>query len=60
MYAITAQRPTNRDGFEGSESLPMFYLDERTQSIVSEDHACRIAADILGDVPVSHIFAVKV
>lgn len=48
MLAITAQRATRRGDYTGSEQVPTFYLDENVQGIVSEDHAKRIAADIIG------------
>ena len=48
MYAITAQLlTTDVSGYAGSRQIPTFYLDERVQGIVSEDHARRIAWSIL-------------
>ena len=47
MYAITAQLLTSDGDYTGSKQIPTFYLDERVQGIVSEEHARRIAWSIL-------------
>lgn len=47
-YAITAQyEHTTPDGYTGSRQIPTFYLDDRVQGIMSEQHAVSIARDIL-------------
>lgn len=63
MYAITATVETRDREWTGSKQIPTFYLDERVQGIVNEEHAVRIAFDILTAVnaPAAlHITAVKV
>jgi len=62
MYAITATQ-VHRDPDTGSltmRQVPAFYLCESTQGIQSEEHAERIAHDIL-DRPhhTTHVTAVK-
>lgn len=48
MYAIHATISHKTDsGYTGSRQIPTFYLDERVQGIVDEDHAARIASDII-------------
>ena len=48
-YAIVAtRRETMADGTEVWRQVPTFYLDPNVQGIVSAEHACRIAHDILG------------
>jgi hypothetical protein len=48
MYAIHANYShVTPDGFTGMRQIPTFYLDERTQGIVSESHAVEIARSIL-------------
>jgi hypothetical protein len=37
------------DGWTSTRNLPTFYLDPRTQGIVSEDHAARIAHRMLAE-----------
>lgn len=53
MYAISAVRHDHYDSEQhtwvAAEQLPTFFLDENVQGIISEDHAVRIARDILGD-----------
>ena len=46
MYVILASRILENGAHD---FLPMFYLHENVQGIVSEDHAVKIARDILGD-----------
>ena len=51
-YAITANRYTETpDGWKGSVQVPTFYLLANVQGIVSEEHAARIAHDVLGTTP---------
>jgi hypothetical protein len=51
MYAITVTvQRTTADGWESARALPLFYLDSRTQGIVSTEHAERIARRMLTDV----------
>ena len=46
MYAVTAVvEYRDEHGNLRSHSLPTFYLDERVQGIVNEEHAERIALD---------------
>jgi hypothetical protein len=59
MYAVTATVTTLTDGWTSTRQVPTFYLDENVQGIVSEDHAARVAADIIGDRGEVHICAVK-
>lgn len=48
MYAITAAiNSFNDDGWISTRPLPTFYLDSNIQGIVDEDHATKIAHDIL-------------
>ena len=52
MYAITAtvqtvQRDRYGDVWTGTRQVPTFFLDARTQGIVCEDHAERIARQII-------------
>lgn len=54
MYAISAVRIKQRRDMFGATwvattQVPTFYLDENVQGIISEDHAVKIARDILGD-----------
>lgn len=66
-YAISAQyEHTTSDGYSGSRQIPTFYLHENVQGIVSEDHAVKVAREILTacvrEMPVNdtlHISAVK-
>lgn len=46
MYVVHVIRHTESDG---SYQVPLFYLDENVQGIVSENHAQRIALRIVGD-----------
>ena len=47
-YAIHANYShVTPDGWTGIRQIPTFYLDERTQGIVSESHAADIARSIL-------------
>jgi hypothetical protein len=46
-YAIHAQILTHDSGYDGSRSVPTFYLDSRVQGIISRGHAVSVAADIL-------------
>lgn len=48
MYAISASVTNVRDGWTGTEHLPMFYLHPVVQGIVSVEHAERVARDLLG------------
>ncbi len=50
MYAVTAIRHVNcpQDGWFSQEQVPTFFLDESVQGIIHDDHARRIALDILG------------
>ena len=64
MYGIQAT-VSRRDGqWEGTRQVPTFYLDERVQGIVSEDHAAEIARDIINPYRESalsvHVIAVKI
>ena len=48
MYAITAEvKVRHPDGYDKTFSVPTFYLDEHVQGILSEDHAVRIAREII-------------
>lgn len=52
MYAISATQTRYREDEHGriwvsERQVPTFYLDENVQGIVDEDHAVRIAEDIL-------------
>ena len=65
MYAVTATVETDsKGGYSGVRQIPTFYLDERVQGIVSENHAEIIALDILSAAGTNgatfHITAVKV
>jgi hypothetical protein len=70
MYAITAQIETRdiksgNTAWHGSRQVPTFYLDEHVQGIVGEDHAARIALDVLNplgalDSNRIHVTAVKI
>lgn len=64
MYAITASVHTQQGEWKGVRHLPTFYLDENVQGIVSEEHAAKIARDIinpLGTVTMHvEVFALKV
>jgi hypothetical protein len=65
LYAVHVRvltHETDRHGvtWEGSRGTPTFYLDSRVQGIVSEEHAARIAADVvnpLGTIPAADIHA---
>lgn len=49
-YAITATlsvKGTVREDWSRTRQVPTFFLDPRVQGIVSEDHAKRIALDII-------------
>jgi hypothetical protein len=48
LYAVQATVETKRGEWSGMKQIPTFYLDSNVQGIISEEHACRIAADILG------------
>ena len=67
MYAVTATVETEgKGGYSGVRQIPTFYLDERVQGIVSEEHARKVALDILkagvpeGIAMTFHVTAVKV
>lgn len=47
FYAVTANMTTEADGWTSTRHLPTFYLCANAQGIVSEEHAERIARDIL-------------
>lgn len=48
MYAVRATYTKNLpNGYTANGQVPTFYLSERTQGIVSVEHARHIAADIL-------------
>jgi hypothetical protein len=47
MYAVQARIVREQDGWTSTTHLPTFYLDERVQGILDEDHAARIARSIL-------------
>lgn len=46
-YAVHAQILTHKDGFDGSISVPTFYLDSRVQGIVNAGHATDIARGVI-------------
>ncbi len=48
IYAILAVKQIETKDGHISRPLPTFYLHSAVQGIVSEDHAERIAADIVG------------
>lgn len=57
LYAVTATRIV--DG--AVEQVPTFFLDEDVQGIVSESHARRVAAKVIGhDVVPESVCAVKI
>lgn len=65
MYAISAHITHTTDGWEGSRGTPTFYLDERVQGIMSEEHAVTIAKDVINPLGTltdeqMHIMAVRV
>ena len=66
MYAVQATVETVRGVWTGMKQIPTFYLDESVQGIVSEEHAQRVALDILrsavpADIAMTfHVTAVKV
>jgi hypothetical protein len=48
MYAIQAQILTcTSDGYEGSRSVPTFYLDSDVQGLTGAGHAAEVAADVI-------------
>lgn len=48
MYAITATiSRTTTDDWTSTRQVPTFYLDESVQGIVNEEHAKRIAREII-------------
>jgi hypothetical protein len=49
-YAIFATATRETDFGTSTRTLPTFYLHENVQGIVSEDHARRIALDMLSTV----------
>lgn len=46
-YAIHTQVITHDGGFDGSRSVPTFYLDSRVQGILSKESAARVAEGII-------------
>lgn len=49
MYAVTATvtRVSPRDGYTGTRSLPMFFLDPKVQGITSPEGAEVLAREII-------------
>lgn len=47
-YCIVAQIERTNDGWTRSTQVPTFYLHAAVQGIVDANHACRIAADVVG------------
>jgi hypothetical protein len=58
VYAIHAMISTHAGDYEGSRSVPLFYLDSNVQGITSATHACEVAADVLnplGTIPAADV-----
>ena len=47
-YCVQAVRKEKRGEWNASEQVPTFYLSADVQGITSEEHASKIAQDILG------------
>jgi hypothetical protein len=47
MYAVSATIAYQDGAWHRTYSTPTFYLDERAQGIVDEDHARRIAVGVI-------------
>lgn len=65
IYAVHVQVITRDGAYEGSRSVPTFYLDSRVQGIVSEEHAASVAAGVVNPLGIIaaddlHISAVPV
>lgn len=68
MYAVSATVTGQTTlGVTTTRQVPTFYLDERVQGLISEDHASRVALDVIDPARVLrdrgyeiHVCAVKV